>query len=123
MSPAATPSRPGATPLSDETVASLRASLQDELERQRQQVAEHQSVVVELTGQPDIDCVRERAIAEEHRVRASEAVAYIEHALHRIDAGSYGTCESCGGPIAVERLEAIPHARRCVSCPARTRTR
>lgn len=43
----------------------------------------------------------------------------IEHALARIRAGSYGICRSCGRPIAVERLEAIPETALCIDCQAR----
>ena len=28
----------------------------------------------------------------------------------------YGTCEGCGRPIGVERLEARPTARTCIAC-------
>jgi DnaK suppressor protein len=38
----------------------------------------------------------------------------IEVALDRIEAGSYGTCETCGREIPRERLEALPHARFCL---------
>jgi RNA polymerase-binding transcription factor DksA len=40
----------------------------------------------------------------------------IRAALHRVKAGSYGTCEKCGGEIADKRLEALPHTRFCVRC-------
>ncbi len=40
----------------------------------------------------------------------------IEDALIRIKEGTYGVCESCGKPIVESRLEAIPHARMCISC-------
>ena len=40
----------------------------------------------------------------------------IHAAMSRIERGTYGTCESCGKPIAPERLEAIPAARLCISC-------
>ena len=40
----------------------------------------------------------------------------ITEALRRLYRGEYGTCESCGNPIARARLEAMPHARLCVSC-------
>jgi len=33
-----------------------------------------------------------------------------------VDRGTYGVCERCGQPIAVERLEAIPWARLCIGC-------
>jgi DnaK suppressor protein len=37
-------------------------------------------------------------------------------ALARIDEGTYGKCERCGQEIPLERLEARPTARLCVSC-------
>ena len=40
----------------------------------------------------------------------------VEHALSKFERGTYGSCERCGGPIAVERLEAIPWARLCITC-------
>jgi DnaK suppressor protein len=45
-----------------------------------------------------------------------ETLDDIEHALSRLDAGTYGTCEFCGQAIPFERLEAIPHASTCVAC-------
>jgi len=38
----------------------------------------------------------------------------VERALGKLDEGSYGTCDACGGSIPPERLEAIPWAVRCV---------
>lgn len=46
-------------------------------------------------------------------------LAEVDAALARLDEGRYGTCEVCGGPIAVERLRARPTARTCVGCAAR----
>lgn len=40
----------------------------------------------------------------------------IDCALRRIDDGSYGTCQACGGPMGMQRIRAIPEARYCVSC-------
>ena len=37
-------------------------------------------------------------------------------ALERIDQGTFGKCEECGGKISVERLRAIPYARLCIEC-------
>ncbi len=45
----------------------------------------------------------------------------VRHALARIDSGGYGVCESCGKPIPVERLEALPYATLCVDCAAKAR--
>jgi len=43
----------------------------------------------------------------------------INEALRRLYRGEYGTCESCGQPIARARLEAMPHARLCLACKAK----
>src|ERR1700738_2304227 len=38
----------------------------------------------------------------------------VEHALRRLEDGSYGICEACSLPISADRLEAVPAARFCV---------
>jgi DnaK suppressor protein len=45
-----------------------------------------------------------------------ERMRDVDHALERLDAGTYGTCERCGKPIASERLEALPFATHCIAC-------
>lgn len=45
-----------------------------------------------------------------------EQLGDIDAALHRLDEGTYGTCQSCGRAIPDERLEADPTARRCADC-------
>ncbi|MEU2613407.1 TraR/DksA C4-type zinc finger protein [Micromonospora sp. NPDC007271] len=42
--------------------------------------------------------------------------AQFEHALTRLEEGTYGFCEGCSAPIPVERLEIFPSATSCVSC-------
>jgi RNA polymerase-binding protein DksA len=44
----------------------------------------------------------------------------VEHALDRVEKGSYGVCEVCGESIPVARLEALPYASLCVDCARRT---
>jgi DnaK suppressor protein len=46
-------------------------------------------------------------------------MASIQAALARIDAGTYGVCETCGETISTARLSAMPMARLCVSCQER----
>ena len=43
-------------------------------------------------------------------------ITEIEHALDRIDHGTFGTCTSCRKAIAANRLRAIPYAQHCVDC-------
>lgn len=40
-----------------------------------------------------------------------EIVSEIEHALRKIEDGSYGICEGSGKPIPKTRLDAIPYVR------------
>jgi RNA polymerase-binding transcription factor len=45
-----------------------------------------------------------------------QEIGHIEHALERIDAGQFGTCEACGEPIENSRLDVVPYATRCGAC-------
>ena len=45
----------------------------------------------------------------------------VEHALAKIDAGKYGVSEESGAPIPLERLEALPWARRTLQEEERKR--
>lgn len=45
-----------------------------------------------------------------------DRLGMIETALQRIEGGSYGQCEECGGVIPKTRLNAIPYTPVCVKC-------
>jgi DnaK suppressor protein len=53
---------------------------------------------------------------------AKDLIGKVEHALARIDAGSFGRCEACGQAIEAERLDALPYATLCLA-DARRRAR
>jgi len=50
---------------------------------------------------------------------SGQVLADIDSALQRIDAGTYGTCVTCGQEIPVQRLEAHPTASLCIDCKRR----
>jgi DnaK suppressor protein len=52
--------------------------------------------------------------------REEDTLEAIESALERIDAGTYGECEECGGQIRKDRLTALPFTPLCVKCAAKT---
>ena len=54
---------------------------------------------------------------------ARELLDRTESALARIEAGTYGICESCGQPIGKARLQAFPRAVLCVTCKQREERR
>ena len=43
----------------------------------------------------------------------------IKDALNRVEIGEFGECQSCGEPISVKRLKAVPWARYCIGCQDR----
>jgi RNA polymerase-binding transcription factor DksA len=45
-----------------------------------------------------------------------ELLDEVEGALSRLDDGTYGVCESCGGPIDDARLAESPTTQSCSSC-------
>jgi DnaK suppressor protein len=53
------------------------------------------------------------------RGREQKLLKKIDEAISRIDSGSYGVCESCGGEISIKRLEARPVTTLCIECKTR----
>ena len=56
----------------------------------------------------------EKSLALEKRLKC--ALAEVEHALEKYEAGTYGMCDGCGQPIEPDRLEALPQANLCLGC-------
>ncbi len=63
----------------------------------------------------------ERAQAQSLLAAARRDLAAIDHAERRVRAGSYLTCERCGGPIAEQRIVALPTVSTCIDCASRPR--
>jgi RNA polymerase-binding transcription factor DksA len=100
--------------MSEALLSTARASLGEERENLRRQLAE-------LTGL-DLDhnfADASSVAAEQGEVRVlaenlRSVLAEVEHALDKLELGTYGTCEQCGAPISEARLEAMPATRWCV---------
>jgi len=58
----------------------------------------------------------EHKLAVEDNLRAQ--LKMVEHALGKLEAGTYGLCDLCSQPISPERLEALPYANLCIKCKA-----
>ena len=48
--------------------------------------------------------------------QARRRLADVDAAIRNVEGGIYGICETCGRPIAAERLAARPAARTCIDC-------
>jgi RNA polymerase-binding protein DksA len=120
------PVRPGEDPWTAAEVADAREELQVEGARLKSEIAASQAAVAGLlrdsgdgagddqadTGTKNITREHEMALA----ANAREMLAQTEHALERLDAGTYGACESCGNPIGKARMQAFPRATLCMEC-------
>ena len=70
-------------------------------------------------GDDEVDAGAKTALREHQMslmATIQERLVQVERALERIEAGTYGRCETCGEAISPERLEAFPSATTCVAC-------
>ena len=112
-------------------LAEVRERLATEITELNQEIAKAEteiasSDVTDGAGDDQADAgaktyEREREIAL--TLNARDLVAQNERALARIEAGTYGVCESCHKPIGKERLQAFPRATLCVACKQREERR
>jgi DnaK suppressor protein len=126
------PVRPGEEPWTGEELGEVRAELADEAAGLRAEIDQAESQIKRLgdtvseAGDDEADASsklyeREHELALTRNTR--ELLEQTEHALARIDAGTYGVCESCGKPIGKARLLAFPRATLCVECKQRQERR
>ena len=127
--PSALPVREDETPWTAAELDAVRADLLAEVDRLRAEITAAEEQLATLIadsgdggGEDQVDSGT-KAFEREHEItlanNAREALAQNLHALERIDAGTYGTCESCGAPIGKRRLQAFPRATLCVPCKQR----
>jgi len=66
------------------------------------------------TDRASMETDRSRALRLRDRDR--RLIGKIQEALERLEAGTFGVCESCGGPISPARLRARPVTTLCIEC-------
>ncbi|TXS50945.1 TraR/DksA family transcriptional regulator [Streptomyces sp. t39] len=118
--------RPGEDPWTAAEVDEARTDLEGEAARLTAEITSSESALAGLmrdsgdgagddeadTGTKNITREHEMALA----ANAREMLEQTERALERLDAGTYGLCESCGNPIGKARMQAFPRATLCVEC-------
>jgi DnaK suppressor protein len=107
-------------------LAAEAAELRTDIDRAESDIADRLGDAVGDAGDDQAD-VGAKAYEREHELalthNARELLAQTERALDSIEAGTYGTCESCGQPIGKARLQAFPRAVLCVACKQREERR
>jgi DnaK suppressor protein len=134
--PTATAERPPLPPGSDWTwdeLAEVRTDLVREIAERR---ADYDRAMADITrlqqssndgagddqadaGSKTFEREQELSIANNRR----DLLLQMERAMERLDAGTYGRCESCSQPIPKARLQAFPSATLCVRCKQREERR
>jgi RNA polymerase-binding protein DksA len=118
--------RAGEEPWTPQEVEDARGELQSEAQRLRDELVASGEALDGLmrdsgdgAGDDDAD-TGTKNITREHEMalaaNAREMLYQTERAIDRLDAGTYGLCESCGNPIGKARMQAFPRATLCVEC-------
>jgi RNA polymerase-binding protein DksA len=114
-------------------LAEIRAELDAEVQRLRGEIFASESDLADRlrdggdsAGDDQADAGT-KTFEREHEMslanNARDLLQQTEHAIDRIDSGTYGRCENCGNPIGKLRLQANPRATLCVSCKQREERR
>jgi DnaK suppressor protein len=127
------PVRPGEEPWTGSELAEVRealetdaAGLRRDIEQAESQIADRLEDGIRDAGDDEADAGA-KTFEREHEFAMTSNARHLleqtERAVARIDAGTYGACESCGQPIGKARLMAFPRAVLCVTCKQREERR
>jgi DnaK suppressor protein len=114
-------------------IAELRAALESDEERLREEISAVEEEIDHLlreggegAGHDQAD-VGSNTFERDHEMsmakNARDNLVLVRDAITRVDAGTYGVCESCGKPIGKMRLQAFPRATLCMECKQRQERR
>lgn len=125
------PVREGEERWTEPELAQVRARLEEEITAMRTGIAAAETQIAQGdtsggAGDDQADAgaktyEREQELALAYNSR--DLLAQNERAVARMDAGTYGICESCGLAIGKARLQAFPRATLCVKCKQRQERR
>ncbi|MCB1252261.1 MAG: TraR/DksA C4-type zinc finger protein [Austwickia sp.] len=123
----------GEQPWTAAEIAEIRATIEGDIATLRGEITEAEHEVAALmrqsgdgagddqadAGSKTLEREQEMSLAN----NAREMLLQDQHAIERIDDGTYGICENCGQPIGKLRLEANPRATLCVPCKSKQERR
>ena len=107
--------------LDDEQVLLLKNELEQQL-GQLMELGRRRVREVSETRQSEVDTL-DFAVSETNRTamlkmadRERRLLRKVRKAIHRLQEGDYGSCESCGAAIGYNRLVVRPMATLCIHC-------
>ncbi|HWS59212.1 MAG TPA: TraR/DksA family transcriptional regulator [Actinotalea sp.] len=127
------PVRPGEDPWTVDEVEEIARELTVEIARLRVELSHADAELSDLlrnsgdgAGDDQADSGSSALEREQELTLVNNTRDLLEqnvHALERVGAPGFGTCESCGLAIGKARLQAFPRATLCVTCKARQERR
>jgi DnaK suppressor protein len=100
--------------------------IRQDLEKQKEAILADAGVVIGSglsSANENLSDLSDQATAETDqnffirlREREQRLLKKIDEAIDRINAGTFGICESCGGEISLKRLKARPVTTLCIDC-------
>lgn len=127
------PVRSGEDKWTEEELGEVRRELESDIELLRGEIAKAESDLAERLADAvdgagdDPTDTGAKAYQREHDLALAyntrDLLAQSERAVERMEAGTYGVCESCGNAIGKARLQAFPRATLCVKCKQREERR
>jgi RNA polymerase-binding transcription factor DksA len=130
---AGSPAVPQGSDWTSAELAEIRAELVAELsemraayERSLADLSDLQQAGTDGAGDDQADAGSKTFEREQEQSIAAnrlDLLTQLQRAVERIDAGTYGFCESCGKPIPKARLKAFPGATLDVACKQREERR
>ncbi|HEX4452345.1 MAG TPA: TraR/DksA family transcriptional regulator [Kofleriaceae bacterium] len=104
------------THLSPDDLVRLRQLLVRRRDELAATISDNDPAQRQTTDEPEAGDMAEQIIEQDDALRAvafdKPLLADVEHALAKLDAGTYGLSEVSGEPIPLDRLLAVPWARR-----------
>jgi DnaK suppressor protein len=105
------------------------AEIRKDLEKQRTVLLTEAGVIIGTglnSNQENLSDVGDQAtaVADQNfllrlKEREQKLLKKIDEAIERINNGTFGICESCGGEIGYKRLKARPVTTLCIDCKTR----
>lgn len=116
----------GESPWTATELKAVKAVLNEDLVRLRGELQTAESGIADLVrdsgegagddvadaGSKTFEREQEMSLAD----NARDLLMQTEHAIAKIDAGSYGICENCGKAIGKARVKAFPRVTLCLNC-------
>ena len=108
--------------MTDQELEDVRRLLEDQRDALYSENRQHIATIGGSEGQPLADLadqasgVNELDIAVATAFQGGEELTAVVAALDRLDAGTYGQCETCDQAIATPRMKALPTAALCIDC-------